>query len=509
MRPPARTERRSRYRCASAFRSAQDSAAARPTRPRCCAPQFDGGLGAVAAKDWLAVARALGSDIPFFLTGTGALVEGTGERVTALGALPPWWVVVLAPDVHVDTGDAYRRLAAARAQTPAQVRPRTGSASVRALEAVQRADFAGAVAAATNDFEPLIAAAYAPVKGALQALRDAGAGRAMLSGSGGSTFALCEREDAARTLAAAIALPERARLFVVLAARGHLLWRGAHRARPFEGLRTGNERDRPRRRRAGCGVGHRRRLAEQGVRRDRRHRSGRARHRLALRATPGIGRIIVVAPAETHGRAALADADERRVDGARMVESLESGLAGLPPDELTLIAASDLPILTAEAIAEFLAAAQTRDLDLAYAIVSQRVHCAAFPQVPHTWAKMVEGRFCGGGLVALKPRVLPALQAVLDGLGAARKSPFRLAALLGWDILPRFALGSLTVEAAERRAGAILQAPAGAVVCSHPEVAVNVDRVSDIGLANGLVGAAAKRAGRGAAIGIEERSPSL
>lgn len=176
---------------------------------------IDGSLGTLAAQDWLAVARGLGSDVPFFLTGTGALVEGTGERVTALGALPPWWVVIIAPDVHVDTGDAYRRLAAARSEVPAPVRPRAGSASVRALEAVQRGDFAAAVAAATNDFEALIAAAYAPVAAALQALRDAGAGHAMLSGSGGSTFALCEREDAARALAAAVKLSERARVFAV------------------------------------------------------------------------------------------------------------------------------------------------------------------------------------------------------------------------------------------------------------------------------------------------------
>lgn len=176
---------------------------------------IDGALGPPAAHDWLAVARKLGSDVPFFLTGTGALVEGTGERVTALGALPPWWVVVLAPDVHVDTGDAYRRLAAARAQAPAAVRPRNESASLRALEAVQRGDYAAAIAAATNDFETLIAAAYAPVAHALQALRGAGAVHAMLSGSGGATFALCEREAQARALAAAIDLPGGARLFVV------------------------------------------------------------------------------------------------------------------------------------------------------------------------------------------------------------------------------------------------------------------------------------------------------
>jgi len=215
----------------------------------------------------------------------------------------------------------------------------------------------------------------------------------------------------------------------------------------------------------------------------------------ALRSAPGISRIIVVAPPQTHAAAALAGADERRAAGARMVESLEAGLAGLPGEEPVLVAASDLPVLNAAAIGEVLAAAHARDLDLAYAVVNRTVHDAAFPGVPHTWAKMVEGRFCGGGLVVLKPRVLPALRVVLDDLGAARKSPLRLAALFGWDILPRFALGSLTVNAAEKRACAILRAPAGAIVCTHAEVAVNVDRPSDVALANELAAAIAKRAG--------------
>ena len=213
----------------------------------------------------------------------------------------------------------------------------------------------------------------------------------------------------------------------------------------------------------------------------------------ALRSSAGVERITVVAPPATHGHVALAAADERRPDGARMVESLESGLAGAPPDDLVLVAASDLPVLSVAAVGEFLELALARDLDLAYAVVSQREHLYTYPAVPHTWAKMVEGRFCGGGLVALKPRVLPALRGVLDDLGRARKSPLRLAALFGWDIVPRFALGSLTVAAAEARASAILGAPAGAIRCSHPEIAVNVDRPSDVALANGLVGAAAKR----------------
>jgi len=179
-----------------------------------------GAFGPPPARDWVALARALGSDVPFFLTGTAALVEDTGERVTALGALPPWWVVVLAPDVHVETGDAFRRLAAERAAHPPPTRPRAGSASLRALEALQRADYGAVLAALTNDFEPLIAQAYPPVAAALAALRAAGAQHAMLSGSGGATFALCEREEPARALAAALVLPPGARAFVVPFAAG-------------------------------------------------------------------------------------------------------------------------------------------------------------------------------------------------------------------------------------------------------------------------------------------------
>ncbi len=207
----------------------------------------------------------------------------------------------------------------------------------------------------------------------------------------------------------------------------------------------------------------------------------------ALRATPGITRIIVVAPPSTFDSDALAGADERRPDGPRMIESLASGLAGAPAGEQVLIAASDLPLLTPAAIEEFTGEAQRRDLDVAYAIVSQKVNTAQFPRVRHTWATMFEGRFCGGGLFVLKPRMLDALRSVLDELGAARKSPVRLASIFGWDIVPRFALGFLRIAAAEERASTILRAHVGAICCTHAEVAVNVDTPADLTIANGLV----------------------
>jgi GTP:adenosylcobinamide-phosphate guanylyltransferase len=211
----------------------------------------------------------------------------------------------------------------------------------------------------------------------------------------------------------------------------------------------------------------------------------------ALRGCARIERIVVVAPRATHAAAALADADEQRVDGPRMIESLRSGLAGFAPERPVLVAASDLPVLTAAAIAEVLAALDERDLDIGYTCLQRHYHDARYPQIPHTWARMREGQFCGGGLTAIKPRSVERLAGVLDALGAARKAPLRLAGVLGWDVLARFALGRLTIAAAEARASAILRGPVGAIRCTHPEIAVNVDRPSDLALAEALLAARA------------------
>ena len=44
-----------------------------------------------------ALSSRLGSDVPFFVYGGTALVEGRGERVTPLQPLPPWWVLLVVP----------------------------------------------------------------------------------------------------------------------------------------------------------------------------------------------------------------------------------------------------------------------------------------------------------------------------------------------------------------------------------------------------------------------------
>lgn len=170
---------------------------------------IDGAFGTPRQLDWTRVARSLGSDVPFFLAGTGALVEGTGERVTPLGALPPWHALVVMPPAAISTAHAYARIDS----NPLPQRPRRGSQSLATIEAVQRDDFDAVIELLHNDFQATTAAQTPPVATALEALARAGAVRPQLSGSGASVFALARTRAEVDSMLERLELPEAYRRF--------------------------------------------------------------------------------------------------------------------------------------------------------------------------------------------------------------------------------------------------------------------------------------------------------
>jgi 4-diphosphocytidyl-2-C-methyl-D-erythritol kinase len=127
----------------------------------------------------------LGADVPFFTFGNNAWVEGIGEQLTPL-PLPPRWIVVLHPGVHVATPDVFRHPDLTRNTPPAKI------------EGFAQEDFFG-----RNDLQH-VAVKLAPAVGkALECLADCGA-QARMSGSGACVFAPCASEAAAQALAARV-----------------------------------------------------------------------------------------------------------------------------------------------------------------------------------------------------------------------------------------------------------------------------------------------------------------
>jgi 4-diphosphocytidyl-2-C-methyl-D-erythritol kinase len=164
---------------------------------------MSGAFGPPSHNDWLPLARGLGSDVPFFLAGTAALVEGTGERVTPAGAIPRWYAFIVKPPVATATGEAYERLD--RRERPQ--RPRRGSISIAMLEALQRADFATVQSLLQNDFHDLAVSQSREIGAAIAALRSAGATNALLAGSGSCVFTLAEQRAHLESVAQRLDLP--------------------------------------------------------------------------------------------------------------------------------------------------------------------------------------------------------------------------------------------------------------------------------------------------------------
>jgi 4-diphosphocytidyl-2-C-methyl-D-erythritol kinase len=57
------------------------------------------------------LAAKLGSDVPFFLHGGTALATGQGEKITLLPPIPPMWLVLVVPDLPIETGKTGRMYA--------------------------------------------------------------------------------------------------------------------------------------------------------------------------------------------------------------------------------------------------------------------------------------------------------------------------------------------------------------------------------------------------------------
>jgi 4-diphosphocytidyl-2-C-methyl-D-erythritol kinase len=160
-----------------------------------------GTFGTVPQIDYVQAAMELGSDVPFFLVETAALVESTGERVTALGKAPDWHAVIVKPPVTVSTRDAYARLD----ESERASRPRNASISLSLGEALQRGDFDRVVELQQNDFLDVVTST-AEIAQAIEMLQAAGARKPMLSGSGSAVYALAqtavERDKLAERIAA-------------------------------------------------------------------------------------------------------------------------------------------------------------------------------------------------------------------------------------------------------------------------------------------------------------------
>ena len=199
----------------------------------------------------------------------------------------------------------------------------------------------------------------------------------------------------------------------------------------------------------------------------------------ALRGAAQIRRVAVVGP-DPMPPAVAAAATLTVPSAGGVLDNLAAGLDALGDSRAgaaapVLVAAADVPLLTAEAVAAFLREAQAASADAVYAIVPREVVARAAPGVRKTFVRLADGAFTGGGLVLLRPGAFARARPVIERAVRARKRPWELARLFGLGTLLGLATGRLRIAALERRAEAVAGLRARAVICRDAGVALDVD----------------------------------
>ncbi|MDA8179506.1 MAG: 4-(cytidine 5'-diphospho)-2-C-methyl-D-erythritol kinase [Deltaproteobacteria bacterium] len=138
------------------------------------------------AETLLAMAVRVGADVPFFLPGGAALVEGFGERLTPLPWNVPFHAVIVRPAFGLSTREGYARLG----RQPGAPPPCGHVPTFRTFSEV--------AAVVRNDFEAAWEPSHPEIPAIRRELVSAGAAAAGLSGSGSAVFGLFTSEGAAR-----------------------------------------------------------------------------------------------------------------------------------------------------------------------------------------------------------------------------------------------------------------------------------------------------------------------
>jgi 4-diphosphocytidyl-2-C-methyl-D-erythritol kinase len=145
----------------------------------------------------LQAAAELGSDVPFFLHGGTALGMGRGAELYPLPDAPAASGVLVAPDIHVSTPEAYRSLG--RALTSGVGDFDTSSFQSFVWGLGDRCPSKEWRSLPANDFESSVFRQYPSLLEIKRKLAHLGASPAMMSGSGSALFGLFDPgKDAAR-----------------------------------------------------------------------------------------------------------------------------------------------------------------------------------------------------------------------------------------------------------------------------------------------------------------------
>lgn len=206
-----------------------------------------------------------------------------------------------------------------------------------------------------------------------------------------------------------------------------------------------------------------------------------------LRTCPSTGELVVALPSRAPQVAWAGKVDKILVGDGTLIENIEMGIKFLGTKAPILITSSDIPLLRSEAVEDFLERCRSKEGDFFYPVVSREELKKQFPQTKRTYATLREGTFTGGNLVLVEPRVFLENVELTKRMYEARKSPVEMARILGIKFIFKFLLRLLTIKETEERVSSLIGARGRAIITPYAEIAVDVDKDTDLELVRSVL----------------------
>jgi len=182
--------------------------------------------------------------------------------------------------------------------------------------------------------------------------------------------------------------------------------------------------------------------------------------------------------------------------GKDPMDSLVRGLKllvrdySIPDDSFLWAFATDTPLVEGDMIRDVVYRADMlRDeADLFYVVVSKEPYLGRFPDSRRTFLSLRRGSFCGTGVVGFRISILERLGKIGETLVRNRKSPLAMASFLGFDLTLGVVLRSYTLLDLEEKISDRFGIRGKVLLSEYPELAFNVDDISEIRLAEKYLG---------------------
>lgn len=135
------------------------------------------------------IGMEVGTDVPYCIYGTTAFISGKGEKVTPLRPMPQCWVVLVKPRLSVSTGKIFQEVDLDQLHHP----------DIQELsDAILAEDYQRMIVAMGNSLELITIPKHPVVQQIKERMMKYGADVALMTGSGPTVFALCQKYSRAQ-----------------------------------------------------------------------------------------------------------------------------------------------------------------------------------------------------------------------------------------------------------------------------------------------------------------------